>query len=161
MIVDTADAFRNTTQSGNRATQVVMEPGLPALVDTRLAMFGTEHEMLVQAEVGGHGFSDVLICDPYRGRSHFVDPVPVVSLARLAQPPATHCDAFGIKTGHRIWWCRSLGSLNHLLHAEMPSASNAPTPPVDLKNIKSRLKEAEADDAEQVKRQQVANDNAQ
>lgn len=63
---------------------------------------------------------------------------------------------------YRAVYTVKFAGIVYVLHVfQKKSKSGSKTPLADLKNVKSRLKEAEVDYAEQVKRQQVANGNAQ
>src|SRR5438045_3729820 len=53
MIGNPADSLGESTESGNRATQVLMQPCSPLRVDQGFAILCSEHEMVMQAEKGG------------------------------------------------------------------------------------------------------------
>src|ERR1051325_5486958 len=52
MIRDAADALRKSAEAGNGPAQVFVQPRTPFGGDDGFAVFGSEHQMIMQAQVG-------------------------------------------------------------------------------------------------------------
>ena len=53
VVPHSADALRECAEAPNRAAKIIVEARPPGWQDDRLSVFGSENEVVMQAEIGG------------------------------------------------------------------------------------------------------------
>ena len=94
MIGRSSNAFGFSIKAVNRPSQVFVESISPVSSDNRHALFGREHEMVVQAKVRRWHFQEC--CRPCRDAT-FVGFETGDVVAQAPQSPATRYEASGFK----------------------------------------------------------------